>query len=39
MVANLNICGFLYSGADIGGFGDNCNEELKWRENLMKEVC
>lgn len=31
MIANLNICGFLYSGADIGGFGDNCNEELMIR--------
>ena len=34
MIANLNMCGFLYSGADIGGFGDNCNEELiiRWMQ-------
>lgn len=34
MIANLNLCGFLYSGADIGGFGDNCNEELiiRWMQ-------
>lgn len=31
MIANLNICAFLYSGADTGGFGDNCNEELLTR--------
>lgn len=31
MITNLNICGFLYSGADTGGFGDNCNEELMTR--------
>ncbi|MBQ1491176.1 MAG: alpha-glucosidase [Blautia sp.] len=27
----LNMCGYLYSGADIGGFGDDCTEELLLR--------
>ena len=27
----LNMCGFLYSGADTGGFGGNCNRELLLR--------
>ncbi len=28
----LNMCGFLYSGADTGGFGANCTEDilLRW---------
>ena len=28
---SLNMCGFLYSGADTGGFGGNCNRELMLR--------
>lgn len=31
MVASLNMCGFLYSGADIGGFGENTSRELLLR--------
>ena len=31
MLPSLNMCGFLYSGADIGGFGDNCTEDLLLR--------
>ena len=27
----LSLCGYLYSGADIGGFGDDCTEELLLR--------
>ena len=27
----LNMCGFLYSGADTGGFGGNCTRELMLR--------
>lgn len=27
----LNMCGFLYSGADTGGFGDDCTEDLLLR--------
>lgn len=27
----LNMCGFLYSGADTGGFGGNCDRELLLR--------
>ncbi|MBO6157922.1 MAG: alpha-glucosidase [Firmicutes bacterium] len=27
----LNMCGFLYSGADTGGFGGNCTRELLLR--------
>lgn len=28
---SLNMCGFLYSGADTGGFGGNCTRELLLR--------
>lgn len=28
MMPSLNMCGFLYSGADIGGFSDNTTEDL-----------
>ena len=28
---SLNMCGFLYSGADTGGFGGNCDRELLLR--------
>ena len=30
----LNMCGFLFSGADIGGFGQDCTEDLlmRWAE-------
>ena len=31
MMPSLNMCGFLYSGADIGGFGCNTNRELLLR--------
>lgn len=31
MMPSLNMCGFLYSGADIGGFGGNCTEDLLMR--------
>lgn len=31
MMPSLNMCGFLYSGADIGGFGDNVTEDLLLR--------
>lgn len=31
MLPSLNMCGFLYTGADMGGFGDNCTEELALR--------
>jgi len=31
MLANLNMCGFLYTGADIGGFGSNTTEDLLMR--------
>ncbi len=27
----LNMCGFLYSGSDIGGFGGDCTEDLMAR--------
>ena len=30
-MAGLNMCGFLYSGADTGGFGGNCTRELLLR--------
>lgn len=30
-MAGLNMCGFLYSGADTGGFGGNCTRELMLR--------
>lgn len=28
---SLNLCGFLYTGTDIGGFGSNCDRELLLR--------
>lgn len=31
MLPGLNLCGFLYSGADTGGFGGNCSRELLLR--------
>ncbi len=31
MLPALNMCGFLYSGADIGGFGDNTSRDLLLR--------
>ena len=31
MLANLNMCGFLYTGADIGGFGSDTTEDLLLR--------
>lgn len=30
-IPSLNMCGFLYSGADTGGFGGNCDRELLLR--------
>lgn len=34
MMPSLNMCGFLYTGADIGGFGANTTEDLmlRWLE-------
>ena len=31
MMPSLNMAGFLYSGADTGGFGGNCSRELMLR--------
>lgn len=31
MMPSLNMCGFLYSGADLGGFGSNTTEDLMLR--------
>ncbi len=31
MMPSLNMCGFLYTGADLGGFGTNCTEDLLLR--------
>ncbi|MCH4239338.1 MAG: alpha-glucosidase [Oscillospiraceae bacterium] len=31
MMPSLSMCGFLYSGADIGGFGDNTTADLLLR--------
>lgn len=31
MMPSLNMCGFLYAGADIGGFGGNCTRDLLLR--------
>jgi alpha-glucosidase len=31
MIPSLNMCGFLYSGADIGGFGNNVSRDLLLR--------
>ena len=30
-MASLNMCGFLYSGTDIGGFGGDTSEDLMLR--------
>jgi len=34
MLISLNICGFFYTGADIGGFGNNASPELvvRWMQ-------
>ena len=34
MMPSLNMCGFVYSGADLGGFGDHTSEDLvmRWLE-------
>lgn len=34
MMPSLNMCGFLYTGADIGGFSDNATEDLviRWTQ-------
>ena len=31
MMPSLNMCGYIYSGADIGGFGHNASEDLVLR--------
>lgn len=31
MMPNLNMCGYLYTGADTGGFGGNCTPDLMTR--------
>lgn len=31
MLPSLNMCGFLYTGADTGGFGDHATEDLMMR--------
>ncbi|MDR0914362.1 MAG: alpha-glucosidase [Oscillospiraceae bacterium] len=31
VMPSLNMCGFLYSGADLGGFNANCTEDLLLR--------
>lgn len=31
MMPSLNMCGFLYTGADLGGFGENTTEDLMMR--------
>ena len=31
MMPSLNMCGFLYAGADLGGFGDNVTRDLLLR--------
>ena len=31
MTASLNMCGFIYTGADIGGFGSDTTEDLMMR--------
>ncbi|WP_125152340.1 TIM-barrel domain-containing protein [Clostridium rectalis] len=37
MMPNLNICGFLYSGADTGGFGSDTTSDLliRWNQFSM----
>lgn len=46
MMPSLNMCGFLYTGADIGGFGSDTTEDLvlRWMEfgiftPLMRNHC
>ena len=31
MMPSLNMCGFIYTGADLGGFGANCTRDLLLR--------
>lgn len=31
MMPSLNMCGFLYTGADLGGFGSDCTRDLLLR--------
>jgi alpha-glucosidase len=31
MLPSLNMCGFIYTGADLGGFGDNTSRDLVLR--------
>ncbi|MBU3137723.1 alpha-glucosidase [Clostridium gasigenes] len=31
MMPNLNMCGYMYTGADTGGFGGNCTPDLLTR--------
>lgn len=31
MLPSLNMCGFLFTGADVGGFGENATEDLLLR--------
>lgn len=31
MMPSLNMCGFIYCGADLGGFGTNCTRDLLLR--------
>lgn len=31
MMPSLNMCGFMYMGADMGGFGTHCTEDLMLR--------
>ena len=31
MMPSINMCGFLYTGADLGGFGSNAQRELQLR--------
>lgn len=37
MMPSLNMCGFLYTGSDLGGFGANATEDLvmRWVELAM----
>lgn len=34
MMPNLNMCGYMYTGGDTGGFGGNCTEDLlkRWMQ-------
>ena len=31
MMPSLNMCGYIYTGADLGGFGSNCTRDLLLR--------